>query len=91
MKINDFDQLSSKQRREFLINSCQHIISVNIADELIKDLFYCRTGKFFIEVYYSVLWEKFLEMTAFSDSDRLLKYLNVVDFSDLFESLKSDQ
>ena len=91
MKINDFEQLSPKQRKKFLINSCQYILSLNLADELITDLFYFRQGKFFIEVYYSIIWEKFLEMSAFKGTDRLMKFLKDVDFGEVFEMLNTNQ
>ena len=91
MIIKDFEQLSSKERREFLINSCQYITSVNFTDELITDLFYCHQGNFFIEVFYSVLWEKFLEMNPVKDTDQLSKYMREVDFSEIFEALGTGQ
>ncbi len=87
MKIKDFEQLSPKQQRKFLINSCQYITSINMADELITDLFYHGKENFFIEVFYSLVWEKFLEMNAFTDTSRLFKYLKEVDYSEVYESL----
>lgn len=91
MIIKDFEQFSSKERREFLINSCQYITSVNFTDELITDLFYCHQGNFFIEVFYSVLWEKFLEMNPVKDTDQLSKYTREVDFGEIFEALNTRQ
>ncbi len=91
MIIKDFEQLSSRQRREFLINSCNYVMSVKISDDLIQDLFYHIQGGFYIEVLYSLLWEKFLEMTAFTESDQLVKYLREVDISDVYESLDTNR
>ncbi len=87
MKIKDFEQLSPRQRRKFLINSCQYLTSLNVADELITDLFYYNRENYYIEVYYSLVWEKFLEMNAFTDTTLLSKYLKEVDFSEVYESL----
>ena len=91
MIIKDFEQLSPKRRKEFLIHSCQYVMSLNVADDLITDLFYFSKGNFFIEVYYSILWEKFLEMTAFRGTDRLMRYLKEVDFGDVLESLNTSK
>ena len=91
MIIKDFEQLSPKCRKEFLVNSCQHVMSLKVADDLITDLFYCPEGKFFIEVFYSILWEKFIDMNAFKGTDRLMKYLKEVDFGDVFESLNTNK
>jgi len=91
MIIKDFEQLSPKHRKEFLITSCQYVMSINIADNLITDLFYCPRGNFFIEVFYSIIWEKFLDMNAFRGTDRLMKYLKEVDFGDVFELLNTNK
>jgi hypothetical protein len=66
-------------------------MSIRVADDLITDLFFYQQGNFFVEVFYSILWEKFLEMSAFKSSDRLLKYLKEVDFGDVFESLNTNK
>jgi hypothetical protein len=91
MQIKEFEQLSPKRRREFLIHSCQYVMSLNVADDLITDLFYYSKENFFVEVYYSVLWEKFLEMTAFRGTERVMRYLKAVDFGDVLESLNTSK
>jgi hypothetical protein len=88
MTQQDFQQLSVPIQREFTLNACIQLITLDIDQKVVMKLFYSSNGNVFIELYTTSESNTILDINSFDfNYYQLEKYLSDIDILSLFDKL----
>jgi hypothetical protein len=82
MTQQDFQQLPASIQREFTLNACVQLITLEIDQDLFIKLFYSCNGNFFIELYVTGEGDAIMDINSFNFNFHTIeKYLFDIDIS----------
>ena len=88
MNLQDYIQLNPKLQKEYAVNSCEFMMSICEASTHVVDLYYDKTGDFFIELYFNVFTEDLKQVESYKNVDHLEKFLIDIDIRQAYERLE---
>jgi len=88
MTQQDFQQLPASIQREFTLNACIQLISLEIDQDIYIELFYSFNGNFFIELYINGEGDVIMDINSFKFNFHTIeKYLFDIDISSVCDKL----
>jgi hypothetical protein len=88
MTQQDFQQLPASIQREFTLNACVQLITLEIDQDVLIELFYSYNGNFFIELYTNAGGDIIMDINSFNFSCQTIeKYLFDIDISSIYNRL----
>ena len=88
MTQQDFQQLSASIQREFTLNACAQLVTLEIDHEIFIHLFYSCNGNFFVELYTNSEGNVITDINSFYfNYPSIEKYLFDIDISTVFDRL----
>lgn len=88
MTQQDFQQLPASIQREFTLNACIQLITLEIDQDLFIKLFYSYNGNFFIELNITSEGDVIMDINSFNFNFHTIeKYLFDIDISSVCDAL----